>query len=133
MDTEKNEMYMANARPNARGPNANYIPLAGVGCSRLGIGCSKLRVGCSKLRVGIPNAKFLRWGLDQCEAPTQRVLHCSGIHALHFKGRQNDVRSRCITQWVHSFTHLYSYKTPTKIHRKKLLCLSIVIFHSSLC
>ena len=38
MDTNKHEMYMADASPNATGLNATYIPPARVGCVGFALG-----------------------------------------------------------------------------------------------
>ena len=48
-------MYMPNASPNARGPNATYIPLARVGSARVGVGSA--RVGVGSARVGVGSAR----------------------------------------------------------------------------
>ena len=56
---ERHEMYMANASPNIRGPNAKYIPLARIGCTRLCIGSARLHFGCTRLGVGFLDTNML--------------------------------------------------------------------------
>ena len=64
--TKKHEMYMANASPNARTPNATYIPLA-------------LRWVCKASRWLLGYRNGLVGGLNQHDDPMRMVLHCSGI------------------------------------------------------
>ena len=45
-------MYMPNASPNARGPNATYIPLARIGSARVGVGSASVGVGSARVGVG---------------------------------------------------------------------------------
>ena len=74
-------MYMANARPNARGPNANYIPLAiALGVCVGGNANFMFRVGgnanFSVLDTNMlvsPARNFRVGGLDQCKTPTQEL------------------------------------------------------------
>ena len=59
--------------PNARGPNAKYIPLARVGCTRLHVGSPKLGVGFLDTDMLVSTTRNSRvGGLDQREAPKQR-------------------------------------------------------------
>ena len=46
---KQHENYMANASPNTRGPNANYIPLTSMGGSA---GCAEVCAGCAGICVG---------------------------------------------------------------------------------
>ena len=70
-------MYVTNASPNERGPNAIYIPPAGVvgrvwsarlhvGSARLHVGSARLHVGSARLRVGsarvhVGSARLIRY------------------------------------------------------------------------
>ena len=77
IDTKKPEMYMANVRPNARGPNATYIPSVHV-CASVGsmgirvrsLGVCVGSVGCFGYQhVGILNAKGLGSGVNPNASP----------------------------------------------------------------
>ena len=87
-------MYMVNASPNARGPNANYIPLArivstrlGVGSARLGVGSARRGVGSTKLGIGLldtnmlvsPTRNCCVVGLNQRDSLTRVVSGRSAI------------------------------------------------------
>ena len=71
----------ANIKILRRGPNTTYIPLIRIGGNanfRFGVG------GNGNFRVNInmlvyPTQNFLVRGITQREAPTQGILHCSGI------------------------------------------------------
>ena len=78
---------MANASPNARGPNATYIPPVHVGVE---LGVYVIALG--KLRVALGPQEFLDTnmlvsatrksrvgGIAQSESPTRVVSRCSGI------------------------------------------------------
>ena len=47
------------------------------------VGSAGIYVGSMRLskyqHVGISNAKWSRWGLNQCDGPTRVVSHCSRI------------------------------------------------------
>ena len=81
------QMKLANANPNARRPNTNYIPLARVGPVWHGVGSEWLGVGSPKLGAGILDTNMLVSsmqkgcveGLNQCDNPMRMVSHCSGI------------------------------------------------------
>ena len=75
-------MYMANASPNARGPNATYIPSAHIGLalglwklalSQGGFALGGIRVESARLfryqYVGIGNANRSRVGPDPTRSP----------------------------------------------------------------
>ena len=57
-------------------PNANYIPLARVGCTEVCVGCAFF---FRHQHVGIGITRNLVGGLDQLETPMRVVSRCSGI------------------------------------------------------
>ena len=79
---KQHEMYMANVSPNARGPNATYIPPAcvggRVGSEMLHVGSAMLRVGSTRLfgyqHVGIGNANYSLWGSSPTRAPNASIF-----------------------------------------------------------
>ena len=81
---------MPNTSPNARGPNANYIPLTGIG------GWCRANANFEFCVGANTNLKGLRWlqdtnmlvsptqksgvgGIAQRQPPTSGILRCSGI------------------------------------------------------
>ena len=80
-------MFMANASPNTRGHNANYIPLLALG---LALGVQGFALGAQVFVHGprgyldtnmlvFPMLNGRIGGPNQCDSPTPVVLHCSGI------------------------------------------------------
>ena len=66
IDKKQHEMYMANARPNARGPNTIYIPLLVLG---LTLGAQGVGLDAQGVALGVPNAKLTRWGSRPMRGP----------------------------------------------------------------
>ena len=76
IDTNKHEMYMANARNLRLGPNATYIPLICGGVLRWVMQILKFALGLMQFfcvfryqHVGISNAKLWRWGSKPTPVP----------------------------------------------------------------
>ena len=75
-------MYMPNAKTQCKGPNATYIPLAGVGVLHRDKRKFNFFVFFQILYVGIlvlGDAKVLSFALVDAKCPTQAVLRSGGI------------------------------------------------------
>ena len=68
-EIDTNNMYMANASPNARVPSVTYIPLT----MGLALGPGQLALGPRGF-LGIGNVKCSRWGSCPTRAPNARRL-----------------------------------------------------------
>ena len=86
INTNKHEMYMANARNLHLGPNTTYIPLTSVWVWRWGV-TQILRLasgGYANFAFLDTNTKFWRWGSRPMQGPNAKNLRRSGIQALDF-------------------------------------------------
>ena len=76
-------MYMANARHNAKGPNANYIPLAGVGgfseILAFALGETQILAFLDTNMLVSPTQNSRVGDIAQRDGPTQMFLRRSGI------------------------------------------------------
>ena len=130
MKVTQNEMYMANASPNARGPNATYIPAARIGHFRRALGtiCSRWallawvagRVGYARLfryqHVGIPNAISMRWGSKPKQGPNAKGF------ALQWNIGLRIIGWAC--GWIQSKGKILMVRVSTKVY-SRIVSLSL--------